>query len=160
MSKKLVAYFSASGVTAKVADMLADAVGADIYEIRPEVPYTKADLNWMDKKSRSTIEMNDKTIRPAIADKNAKIDQYDTIFIGFPIWWYVAPTIINTFLESYDFSSKKIILFATSGGSKFGKTVEELKISVPDTCEIIEGKLLNGKQTIPTIRAWTETLNL
>ena len=160
MSKKLVAYFSASGVTAKVADMLADAVGADIYEIRPEVPYTKGDLNWMDKKSRSTIEMNDKTIRPALADKNAKIDQYDTIFIGFPIWWYVAPTIINTFLESYDFANKKIILFATSGGSKFGKTVEELKISVPDTCEIIEGKLLNGKQTIPTIRAWTETLNL
>ena len=160
MSKKLVAYFSASGVTAKVADMLADAVGADIYEIRPEVPYTKADLNWMDKKSRSTIEMNDKTIRPAIADKDAKIDQYDTIFLGFPIWWYVAPTIINTFLESYDFAGKKIILFATSGGSKFGKTVEELKISVPDTCEIIEGKLLNGKQTIPTIRAWTETLNV
>lgn len=160
MSKKLVAYFSASGVTAKVADMLADAVGADIYEIRPEVPYTKADLNWMDKTSRSTIEMNDKTIRPAIADKDAKIDQYDTIFIGFPIWWYVAPTIINTFLESYDFAGKKIILFATSGGSKFGKTVEELKVSVPDTCEIIEGKLLNGKQTIPSIRAWTDTLNV
>lgn len=160
MSKKLVAYFSASGITAKVADMLADAVGADIYEIRPEVPYTKADLNWMDKKSRSTIEMNDKSIRPAIADKNAQIDQYDTIFLGFPIWWYVAPTIINTFLESYDFAGKKIILFATSGGSKFGKTVEELKVSVPDSCEIVEGKLLNGKQTIPTIRAWTETLNL
>ena len=160
MSKRLVAYFSASGVTAKVADMLADAVGADIYEIRPEVPYTKADLNWMDKKSRSTIEMNDKSIRPAIADKNAKIDQYDTIFIGFPIWWYVAPTIINTFLESYDFAGKKIILFATSGGSKFGKTVDELKVSVPDTCEIIEGKLLNGKQTIPSIRSWTETLNV
>ena len=160
MSKKLVAYFSASGVTAKVADMLADAVGADIYEIRPETPYTKADLNWMDKKSRSTIEMNDKAFRPAIADKDAEIDQYDTIFIGFPIWWYVAPTIINTFLESYDFSGKKIILFATSGGSKFGKTVEELKVSVPDTCEIIEGKLLNGKQTIPSIRSWTETLNV
>ena len=160
MSKRLVAYFSASGVTAKVADMLADAVGADIYEIRPEVPYTKADLNWMDKKSRSTIEMNDKTIRPAIADKNARVKQYDTIFLGFPIWWYVAPTIINTFLESYDFSGKKIILFATSGGSKFGKTVEELKVSVPDSCEIIEGKLLNGKQTIPSIRAWTETLKI
>ena len=160
MSKKLVTYFSASGVTAKVADMLADAVGADIYEIRPEVPYTKADLNWMDKKSRSTIEMNDKTIRPAIADKNAKVEQYDTIFLGFPIWWYVAPTIINTFLESYDFSGKKIILFATSGGSKFGKTVEELKVSVAGSCEIIEGKLLNGKQTIPTIRAWTEELNI
>lgn len=160
MGKKLVAYFSASGVTAKVADMLADAVGADIYEIRPEVPYTKDELNWMNKKSRSTIEMNDKTIRPAVADNDAKIDQYDTIFLGFPIWWYVAPTIINTFLESYDFSGKKIILFATSGGSKFGKTVEELRVSVPVSCEIIEGKLLNGKQTIPSIRAWTETLNV
>ena len=160
MGKTLVAYFSASGVTAKVADKLADALGADIYEIRPETPYTKADLNWMDKKSRSTIEMNDKTIRPAIADQNARIDEYNTIFLGFPIWWYVAPTIINTFLESYDFSGKKIILFATSGGSIFGKTVEELKVSVPDSCEIIEGKLLNGIQTIPSIRKWTESLNL
>ena len=160
MSKKLVAYFSASGVTAKVADMLADAVGADIYEIRPEVPYTKADLNWMDKKSRSTIEMNDKTSRPTMADTDAKVEQYDTIFLGFPIWWYKAPTIINTFLESYNFSGKKIILFATSGGSKFGKTVEELKVSVPDSCEIIEGKLLNGKQTIPAIRNWTEALDI
>ena len=159
MSKKLVAYFSASGKTAKVADMLADAVGADIYEIRPEVPYTKADLNWMNKKSRSSVEMNDKAFRPAIADKNAKIDQYDTIFLGFPIWWYVAPTIINTFLEGYDFSGKKVILFATSGSSGFGKTVEELKVSVPASCEIIEGKLLNGKQTIPKIREWTETLH-
>ena len=159
MSKKLVAYFSASGKTAKVADMLADAVGADIYEIRPEVPYTKADLNWMNKKSRSSVEMNDKAFRPAIADKNAKIDQYNTIFLGFPIWWYVAPTIINTFLEGYDFSGKKIILFATSGSSGFGKTVEELKVSVPASCEIIEGKLLNGKLTIPKIREWTETLD-
>lgn len=160
MGKTLVAYFSASGVTAKVADKLADALGADIYEILPEVAYTKADLNWMDKKSRSTIEMNDKTIRPAIADQNARIDEYNTIFLGFPIWWYVAPTIINTFLESYDFSGKKIILFATSGGSRFGNTVQELKISVPKSCEIVEGKLLNGIQTIPGIRKWTETLDL
>ena len=160
MGKTLVAYFSASGVTAKVADKLADALGADIYEIRPAVPYTKADLNWMDKKSRSTIEMNDKTIRPTIADRNARIDEYNTIFLGFPIWWYVAPTIINTFLESYDFSGKKIILFATSGGSRFGNTVQELKISVPKSCEIVEGKLLNGIQTIPGIRKWTETLDL
>jgi len=160
MSEKLVAYFSASGVTAKVAEIVADAVGADLYEIRPEVPYTKADLNWMDKNSRSTIEMNDKTIRPALADRNARIEEYDTIIIGFPIWWYVAPTIINTFLESYDFSGKKIIIFATSGGSGFGKTVEELKVSVPATTEIVEGKLLNGKQTFATVRAWTETLNL
>jgi len=160
MSKKLVAYFSASGVTAKVADMLADAVGADIHEIRPKVPYTKADLNWMNKKSRSSIEMADKTIRPEIAESNVKIENYDVIFLGFPIWWYVAPTIINTFLESADFSGKKIILFATSGGSKFGKTVEELKISVPDSCEIIEGKLLNGRQTIASVKEWADTLGL
>ena len=160
MSKKLVAYFSASGVTAKVADMLADAVGADIHEIRPKVPYTKADLNWMNKKSRSSIEMADKTIRPEIAESNVKIENYDVIFLGFPIWWYVAPTIINTFLESADFSGKKIILFATSGGSKFGTTVEELKISVPDSCEIIEGKLLNGRQTIASVKEWADTLGL
>lgn len=160
MSKKLVAYFSASGVTAKVADMLADAVGADIHEIRPKVPYTKADLNWMNKKSRSSIEMNNKSIRPEIAESNVKVENYDVIFLGFPIWWYVAPTIINTFLESADFSGKKIILFATSGGSKFGKTVEELKISVPDSCEIIEGKLFNGRQTIASVKEWADTLGL
>lgn len=102
MSKKLVAYFSASGITAKVAEDLADAIGADIFEIRPEVPYTKADLNWMDKKSRSTIEMSNPDSRPAIAAKRDNMDEYDTIFVGFPIWWYIAPTIINTFLESYD----------------------------------------------------------
>ena len=160
MAKKLVAYFSASGVTAKVADMLADAVGADIHEIRPKNPYTKADLNWMNKKSRSSIEMNDKTIRPEIVESNIQIDDYDVIYLGFPIWWYVAPTIINTFLEKYDFSGKKIILFATSGGSKFGKTVEELKVSVPADTEIIEGKLLNGRQSIASIKAWTDTLNI
>ena len=160
MSKKLVAYFSASGVTAKVAGMLADAVGADIHEIRPKFPYSKVDLNWMDKQSRSTIEMNNKAFRPEIEHSDLKLEMYDVIFLGFPIWWYVAPTIINTFLESYDFSGKKIILFATSGGSKFGKTVEELKVSVPTSCEIIEGKLLNGKQTIPAIRDWTETLDI
>ena len=160
MSKKLVAYFSASGVTAKVADMLADAIGADIHEIQPKVPYTKADLNWMDKKSRSSIEMADKKIRPEIAESNVRIEEYDVVFLGFPIWWYVAPTIINTFLEKYDFSGKKIVLFATSGGSKFGKTVEELKVSVSDNVEIIEGQLLNGKQSIATIRAWTDTLPL
>ena len=160
MAKKLVAYFSASGVTAKVAEMLADAIGADIHEIRPKVPYTKADLNWMNKKSRSSIEMNDKTIRPEIAESNVQIDNYDVIFLGFPIWWYVAPTIINTFLEKYDFSGKKIILFATSGGSKFGKTVEELKVSVSADTEIIEGKLLNGRQSIASIKTWTDALIL
>ena len=142
MSKKLVAYFSASGITAKVAEDLADAIGADIFEIRPEVPYTKADLNWMDKKSRSTIEMSSPDSRPAIAAKRDNIDEYDTIFVGFPIWWYVAPTIINTFLEKYDFTGKKITLFATSGGSGFGNTIKELQPSAPGA-EFVEGGLLN-----------------
>ena len=144
MSKRLVAYFSASGKTAEAAKMLAKAANADLYEIKPEIPYTKDDLNWMNKTSRSSLEMSDKASRPALADKNANISGYDTIFLGFPIWWYVAPTIINTFLESYDFSGKKIILFATSGGSGFGKTVDGLKNSVSANTEIIEGKLLNG----------------
>lgn len=149
MSKKLVAYFSASGVTEKVANMIAETAGADIYEIKPEIPYTTADLNWMDKKSRSSVEMIDKTIRPAIADTDANVEAYDEIVIGFPIWWYVAPTIINTFLESYDFSGKKIVLFATSGGSGFGNTVSELTPSAPGA-QIVEGKLLNraNKQII------------
>ena len=160
MSKKLVAYFSASGVTAKVAELLADAVGADIHEIKPKVPYTKADLNWMDKKSRSSIEMADKKIRPEIAESNVRIEEYDVIFLGFPIWWYVAPTIINTFLEKYDFSGKKIVLFATSGSSKFGNTVKELKGSVADNTAIIVGKLLNGRQTIASVKAWTDSLDV
>ena len=111
MSNKLVAYFSASGVTAKVAETLAEAIGADIFEIEPKVPYTEADLNWMDKKARSTIEMSDPASRPEIAVKRDNMKDYDTIFVGFPIWWYVAPTIINTFLESYDLTGKTIILF-------------------------------------------------
>ena len=156
MSKRLVAYFSASGVTAKVAENLADAIGADIFEIQPEVPYTKADLNWMDKKSRSTIEMSDPTSRPAIAAKRDNMDEYDTIFVGFPIWWYIAPTIINTFLEKYDLTGRKIVLFATSGGSGFGNTVKELQPSAPGA-EIVEGKLLNraNKQEIEN---WVKTL--
>lgn len=140
---KLVAYFSASGVTAKAASKLASAADADLYEIKPEVPYTKADLNWMNKKSRSSIEMSDKSSRPAIIKGNLDLTSYDTIYLGFPIWWYVAPTIINTFLESYDFSGKKIIVFATSGGSKFGNTISELQPSAKDS-EFIEGRLLNG----------------
>ena len=134
MSKKLVAYFSASGTTKRIAEMVAEAAGADLYEIEPTVPYTKADLNWMDKTSRSSVE----------------------ILIGFPIWWYVAPTIISTFLEAYDFTGKKITLFATSGGSGFGKTVQELQPSAPGA-EIREGKLLNGgsKQAIEN---WVKSL--
>ena len=126
MSRKLVAYFSATGTTAKVAETLADAIGADIYEIEPEVPYTEADLNWRDANSRSSIEMNDPLSRPAIAGKRDNMADYDTIYVGFPIWWYVAPTIINTFLESYDMTGKTIIPFATSGSSGMGKTNEKL----------------------------------
>jgi flavodoxin len=148
MSKILVAYFSASGVTAKTATEVAKAVKGDLYEIKPKVAYTKDDLNWMDKKSRSSVEMADKSFRPELADKNANIADYDTILIGFPIWWYVAPTIINTFLESYDFDGKKIVLFATSGGSGFGKTVEGLKVSVGEGTTIVEGKLINNSSAI------------
>ena len=160
MSKKLVAYFSATGRTAKVAKMLAEVLGADIHEIKPKEPYTRSDLNWLNKKSRSSVEMNNKSIRPEMAENNVQIAEYDVVFLGFPIWWYVAPTIINTFLESSDFSGKKIILFATSGGSKFGKTAEELKVSVSADTEIVEGKLLNGRQSIASVKAWTDTLGI
>ena len=129
MGKKLVAYFSASGTTKKTAQLIAKATGADLYEITPKVAYTEADLNWMDKKSRSSVEMNDKKFRPEVEDKDAHIAEYDEIILGFPIWWYVAPTIVNTFLEKYDFSGKKIVLFATSGGSGFGNIVKELQPS-------------------------------
>ena len=137
MAKKLVAYFSASGVTKKVAEIVSEADNSDLYEITAKGPYTKADLNWMDK------EMSDKKIRPEIAGDEINPQDYDEILIGFPVWWYVAPTIINTFLEKYDFSGKKIILFATSGGSGFGNTVKELQPSAPDAI-ITEGKVLNG----------------
>lgn len=156
MSKRLVAYFSASGVTGKVAKMVAEAAGADLYEIRPKQLYTKADLNWMDQNARSTIEMKDKKIRPEIVDTDAQIAEYDEILIGFPIWWYVAPTIIHTFLEKYDFTGKKIVLFATSGGSGFGNTVKELEPSAPGAT-IVEGKLLNNANK-QQIESWVATL--
>ena len=155
MSKKLVAYFSASGTTANVAKDLAKAAGADIYEIKPAVPYSRADLNWQDKQSRSSVEMSDKSSRPALADTNANIADYDTVFIGFPIWWYIAPTIINSFLEAYDFSGKKIVLFATSGGSGFGKAVASLQPSAPNAT-IVEGAILNGRPNEAKLRAFAE----
>ena len=146
MSKSLTAYFSASGNTAKVAEKLAAAIGADIYEIKPQVKYSKADLNWMNRKSRSSIEMNDKSSRPVIITGDLDVSVYETVYLGFPIWWYVAPTIINTFLETYDFSGKKIILFATSGSSGFGNTAAELLPSVHGA-EICETKVLSGRIT-------------
>ena len=155
MSKKLIAYFSAGGTTAAVAKNLARAAGADLYEIRPEAPYTSADLNWQNKNSRSSVEMRDKSSRPALADADAHIEEYDTVFIGFPIWWYVAPTIINSFLERYDFTGKKIVLFATSGGSGFGKAVAGLQPSAPGAT-IVEGAVLNGRPNEAKLKAFAE----
>lgn len=148
MSKTLVACFSASGVTSKVGKAVAAAANADFYEIKPAVPYTKADLNWMDKASRSSVEMADKSSRPALADTDANIAAYDTILLGFPIWWGVAPTVVNTFLESYDFSGKKIVLFATSGGSGLGGSAKGLKVSVSADTVIVDGKVLKGAADI------------
>lgn len=153
MSKTLVAYFSASGTTKRAAEALASATGADIYEIRPAAPYTGADLDWTDKNSRSTVEMRDRSSRPELADMDANIGAYDRIFIGFPIWWYTAPTIINTFLESYDFSGKTIILFATSGGSGLGRSAKDLAVSCPGA-EIMNGELLNGNRSREALREW------
>ena len=160
MSKNLVAYFSASGVTANAAKNLAEAAGADLYEIKPAVPYTSADLNWQNKQSRSSIEMNDKSSRPALADTDVNITDYDTIFVGFPVWWYTAPTIINTFLESYDFSGKTIILFATSGGSGISGTAKALKESVSDNAKLIEGKVLNRETSATSLKDWISGLGI
>lgn len=157
MSRKLVAYFSASGVTAKVAEKLSEAIGADLYAIEPEVPYTKADLDWMDKKSRSTIEMNNPASRPAIAGKRDNMNDYDTMFVGFPIWWYVAPTIINTFLESYDLTDKTIIPFATSGGSDMGKTNEKLLPSCKGA-KLLNGKVFKASVSGADLAKWAEGL--
>lgn len=157
MTNVLVAYFSASvGATKNVAENLAQALCADIYEIKPLKPYSSSDLNWMDENARSSIEMKDWKSRPEMVEDDFSIAQYDTIFLGFPIWWYIAPTIVNTFLEKHDFSNKKIILFATSGGSRFGKTIENIKPSVSDTTKIIEGDILNGTSTLEELKKWAE----
>ena len=159
MSRKLVAYFSASGVTAKVAETLSETIGADLYAIEPEVPYTKADLNWMDKQSRSSLEMKDLSFRPAIKGKCDNMDEYDTIFVGFPIWWYVAPTIINTFLEIYDMSGKTIVPFATSGCSGMGKTNEKLQPSCPNS-KLLDGKVFKKTVGKDELAEWVKSLNV
>ena len=143
MSKKLVAYFSASGVTRCYAEKLAKAANADLFEIKPSVPYTSADLNWQNSNSRSSVEMKNPDSRPEIAEKLSDMDSYNTVFVGFPIWWYVAPTIIDTFVDSYDFSGKTVIPFATSGGSGMGKTADVLRKVCPDA-DIRDGKVING----------------
>ena len=150
--KTLVAYFSAGGITARLVETLADAIGAHIHCIEPKEHYTEADLDWRNKQSRSSIEMNNPASRPELARRRDDIEDFDVIFVGFPIWWYTAPTIINTFLESYDFTDKTIVLFATSGGSGMGDTVEKLRTSCPGA-KLIEGKILNPDSNIRELAA-------
>lgn len=157
MSKSLVAYFSASGVTARLVGTLAKAVNGDIFEIVPVQPYTKDDLNWMNKQSRSSVEMSDKSSRPAVASKVENMEQYDTIYIGFPIWWYTAPTIINTFLEQYDLNGKTVIPFATSGGSQMGKTNDDLVKSCRGAV-LKNGKRFSANADIKELKNWAERL--
>lgn len=157
MTKPLVAYFSASGVTARAAKALAQAVEGTLYEIKPAVPYTSADLNWMDKTSRSSVEMKDRSFRPPLADRDAPVADCDTIYLGFPIWWGVAPTVVNTFLEAYDFSGKTVVLFATSGGSGMGRTADALKPSYPGAV-LKNGGLLSGKISPDALKRWVEKL--
>lgn len=156
MSKKLVAYFSASGVTAQLAAKLATAVKGDLHEILPEEPYTSADLDWTNKQSRSTVEMNDKAYRPAVVNTVKNMDSYDVIYIGFPIWWYVAPTIINTFLESYDLTGKTIVPFATSGGSGMSKVNHDL-IDSAKGAVLKSGRRFDASVSIQELQAWAES---
>lgn len=155
MSKKLVAYFSASGVTAKVAERLSESIGADLHEITPKVRYTDADLDWREKTSRSSIEMSNPASRPEIERIRDNMQDYDTIYLGFPIWWYIAPTIINTFLESYDLTGKTIVPFATSGGSGMGKTNELLLPSCPGAI-LTEGCVFKADISKQELVSWAE----
>lgn len=157
MSKRLVAYFSASGVTAKLAKTLAAAANADLYEIEPAVPYKRADLDWTDAKSRSTIEMKDPASRPAIGSAKVDMAQYDTVYVGFPIWWYEAPRIVQAFLESYDLTGKTVVPFATSGGSGMGKSAEILQKSCPGA-KVLDGKKLSASASQAELTAWIASL--
>lgn len=159
MGKVLVAYFSASGVTAKLAERFAKAIGADLHEIQPEVSYTDADLDWRDKMSRSSVEMSDKSFRPAVANKVENMEQYEVVFIAFPIWWYVAPTIVNSFLEQYDLTGKIIIPLATSGSSGMGNTNKELADSCPGA-DLKEGKRFPADADVEELKAWAEGLGI
>ena len=158
MSKNLVAYFSASGITEKVAKNLCSVLNSDIYEIKPAVKYSSTDLNWLDNESRSSVEMKNLKSRPEMVKDNFSIKDYDTIFLGFPIWWYMAPTIVNTFLEKHDFSNKKLVLFATSGGSNMGSVIENIKPSVSSSTKIVEGKVLNHNPSLEDLKNWVESI--
>ncbi len=157
MSKTLVAYFSASGVTAKVAEKLTKAIDADLYEIEPAEPYTQADLNWMDKKSRSTLEMNDRSSRPAIRNKVENMDQYGTVFVGFPIWWYREPSIIDTFIEAYDLTGKTVVPFATSGGSGLGDSYKNLQTLSPGA-KVIDGEKFSAAVSEEKLKEWVRLI--
>lgn len=159
MSSKLVAYFSATGVTGEVAKTLAESIGADLFEIKAKTPYTQADLNWMDQNARSTIEMSDPASRPEMAERLDNADKYDTIFVGFPSWWYVAPTIINTFLESCDLTGKTVVPFATSGGSGMGKTNQRLAPSC-EGAQLLDGKVFKRSVGQKELAAWVDGLGL
>ena len=154
--RQLVAYFSASGTTKKVAEKLAKAIGADIFEIKPEVPYTKADLNWLSKKSRSSVEMSDTSCRPAIAESIDNMADYDTVFVGFPVWWYREPSIIDTFMESYDFSGKTVVPFCTSGGSGLGESGANMQALAPGA-KLGIGERFKGRVSEEELAAWAST---
>lgn len=153
MSKVLVAYFSASGVTAKVAERLAGETGAGLFEIEPESPYTDADLDWQDKSSRSTVEMNDRKSRPAIRSRVEDMDQYETVFVGFPVWWYREPSIIDTFMETYDFSGKTVVPFATSGGSPIGDSGKNMQALAPGA-KVVAGKRVRADISGKELGRW------
>lgn len=153
MSKTLVAYFSASGITAKVAKKMAETIGADLFEIKPETPYSGADLNWQNKNSRSSVEMNDRSSRPAIAVKAVNMPQYDVVFVGFPVWWYREPSIIDTFMESYDFAGKTVIPFATSGGSGLGDSAANMQ-KLAKGAKVVNGKRFSGNASAAELKAW------
>ena len=157
MSNVLVAYFSANGVTKKAAEKLANAIGADIFEIVPEQIYTRADLNWQDKQSRSSVEMNDRNCRPAIVSKVEDISQYSHVFIGFPVWWYREPSIIDTFMESYDWNGITVIPFCTSGGSGLGESGKNMQ-ALGKGANVIDGKRLSGNISEAELKAWTEKI--
>ena len=157
MSKKLVAYFSAQGSTAKLAKTLATAAEAELYEIKPAMPYERRDLNWMDKKSRSTVEMQDKSCRPALADTNAPVAEADTIFLGFPIWWYREPSIIDSFLDAYDWTGKTVVPFCTSGGSQLGEGQDRIE-ELAKGAKVLRGRRFSAGASEAELRKWIETI--
>ena len=157
MSKTLIAYFSAQGSTAKLAKTLAAAAEAELYEIKPAVPYERRDLNWMDKKSRSTVEMQDRSCRPALADTDAPIAEADVIFLGFPIWWYREPSIIDSFLDAYDWAGKTVVPFCTSGGSDLGEGQSRIETLAKDAI-VLRGRRFSARASESDLKKWIETL--